>query len=60
MDSMTPCAMWLDEDKFIKIYTNLLSNALKYTPRGGTVKTSFDEDYGSRLRFAKITVEKVL
>lgn len=50
--------MWLDEDKLIKIYTNLLSNALKYTPRGGTVRTSFDvATDAAGVRFAVVTVE---
>lgn len=31
-----------DHDKLEKILTNLLSNAFKYTPRGGTVKLTLD------------------
>lgn len=52
------CPMLIDEDKIVKIYTNLCSNAVKYTPRGGQIRTSFDEvtDAGGR-RWAKITVE---
>ena len=38
-DSVTS---WIDEDKIVKTYTNLLSNALKFTPRGGTLKIYLD------------------
>lgn len=51
------CIMYADEDKLIKIYTNLLSNALKFTPRGGTIKTSFDIVTQGDTRCARITVE---
>lgn len=31
---------WFDRDKIEKIFTNLLSNAFKFTPAGGTVRVS--------------------
>ena len=34
--------MWLDEDKVEKIFGNLMSNALKFTPQGGKISVSFD------------------
>ena len=34
--------MWLDEDKLDKITGNLISNALKHTPKGGSVELAFD------------------
>ena len=34
--------MWLDEDKLDKIFGNLMSNALKFTPQGGRITVSFD------------------
>lgn len=51
-----PCMMEFDNDKIIKIYTNLLSNALKYTPRSGMIRTSFDEVETGGKRYVKITV----
>lgn len=36
------CFATADADKIIKIYGNLLSNALKFTPRGGSVAVSLD------------------
>lgn len=37
-----PFTVAADADKIIKIYCNLLSNALKFTPKGGKIKISFD------------------
>jgi len=34
--------LWLDEDKLDKIFGNLLSNALKFTPDGGKIDIYFD------------------
>jgi len=34
--------MWLDEDKMEKIFGNLMSNALKFTPAGGRIDVGFD------------------
>lgn len=44
--------MWLDVDKLDKIISNLLSNALKFTPNGGKVELRFDAD----AQYAKVTV----
>lgn len=33
---------WIDGDKIDKIFTNLMSNALKYTPVGGRIYVNFD------------------
>lgn len=34
--------LWLDEDKVDKIFGNLISNALKFTPEGGRINIYFD------------------
>lgn len=34
--------MWLDADKLEKIFNNLMSNAMKFTPRGGAIDVIFD------------------
>lgn len=34
--------MWLDEDKVDKIFANLMSNAMKFTPQGGKISIYFD------------------
>lgn len=37
-----PLLMWIDTEKIISAMQNLLSNAFKYTPSGGTVSLSAD------------------
>lgn len=36
--------MWFDKDKIEKIYFNLLSNAFKYTTKGGQIKVSLKKE----------------
>ncbi len=33
-------ALWSDEDKLVRVLTNLLGNAIKFTPAGGTITLS--------------------
>ncbi len=41
VDCPDPCpSVWADPDKFAQILGNLLSNSLRYTPRGGAVKVA--------------------
>lgn len=48
-----PFEMPLDVDKVSKIVTNLLSNAMKFTPAGGTVRLRFDTTSDG---YAEVTV----
>jgi ligand-binding sensor domain-containing protein/signal transduction histidine kinase/DNA-binding response OmpR family regulator len=37
-------SIWYDPDKLEKVFFNLLSNAFKFTPEGGTIKLSIEEN----------------
>lgn len=37
-----PCSIEVDPDRFVQVITNLISNALKYTPRKGTVEIGLE------------------
>lgn len=40
--------LWFDREKITKIIWNLISNAIKYTDKGGTIRVSLsEEDYNS-------------
>jgi PAS domain S-box-containing protein len=43
------CEVLVDPDRFIQVMSNLLSNAAKYSPQGGTVRVRADID-GDRVR----------
>jgi signal transduction histidine kinase/PAS domain-containing protein/ActR/RegA family two-component response regulator len=40
---------WVDPDRFLQVVTNLLSNAAKFSPSGGTVEVRLGR-YGGRVR----------
>jgi NtrC-family two-component system sensor histidine kinase KinB len=46
-----PGGCWADRERLRAVVTNLLSNAVAYTPRGGTVRVDV-EKHGGRLRLA--------
>ena len=49
--------IWLDADKLEKIINNLMSNAMKFTPRGGKIDVSLDTEMDKKgLQWVKITV----
>ncbi len=41
-DIVNPGTVWLDRDNFDKIMVNLISNAIKYTPEGGSIGVAVD------------------
>ncbi|WP_455635797.1 hybrid sensor histidine kinase/response regulator transcription factor [Parabacteroides sp.] len=42
--SMKQCALWVDPDLLEKVLVNLLSNAFKFTPEGGSVRIELTEE----------------
>lgn len=44
-----PERIWLDRDNFDKILVNLISNAIKYTPEGGSIEVSVSSVENDRL-----------
>lgn len=47
-------AILIDERRCAKIINNLLSNALKFTPEGGSISVTVDEDIEDDLLFIKV------
>ena len=49
--------IWLDADKLEKIMNNLMSNAMKFTPRGGKIDVTLDTEMDKQgVQWVKITV----
>tara|TARA_R110001599_G_scaffold115425_1_gene282162 strand:+ start:2970 stop:5543 length:2574 start_codon:yes stop_codon:yes gene_type:complete len=51
----TDLAILIDENRCTKIINNLLSNALKFTPEGGSISVVVDEDIEENLLSVKVT-----
>lgn len=51
-----PLVTWFDPDKIQKILSNLMSNALKFTPKGGTVVLELDEQVTDEEQDIRISV----
>lgn len=45
--SAAPCRVIGDERRLARVLTNLVENAIRYTPRGGCVRVIVDEEPGS-------------
>ena len=44
--SIKQCTLWIDPDLLEKVFFNLLSNAFKFTPEGGSVRIELSEEGG--------------
>ena len=42
--SIKQCTLWIDPDLLEKVFVNLLSNAFKFTPEGGSVRIELPEE----------------
>ena len=42
--SIKQCTLWIDPDLLEKVFVNLLSNAFKFTPEGGSVRIGLTEE----------------
>ena len=42
--SIKQCTLWIDPDLLEKVFVNLLSNAFKFTPEGGSVRIELTEE----------------
>ncbi|MBR3500992.1 MAG: response regulator [Bacteroidales bacterium] len=51
-----PLLTWFDSDKIQKIISNLLSNALKFTPKGGAISFELDEEIRNSEPYIRITI----
>jgi PAS domain S-box-containing protein len=47
-----PVQIWADRDKVVQILMNLISNAVKFTPRGGEVKILIDDSERDWVKFS--------
>lgn len=52
-DDMT---VWFDKEKVEKIYFNILSNALKYVNKDGTIKVNLDKQTDKGVEYVKLSV----
>lgn len=47
--SIPPTIIWFDKEKMIRVFNNLISNAIKYSNKGGVVKINLTEENGKLL-----------